>query len=82
MQISPFSTRGALTSEGVVWLYRCFLMRDPESEEAIEWFRETLKTFDKARSYLLKCDEFELLSPDVVAKPQYYISRGPCTTVF
>ncbi len=64
----------SMTDEEVVWLYRCLLDREPESPEAIAWFKSENKTFEQGQAYLRRSDEFKAKNSNT-RQLQYYIPQ-------
>lgn len=55
---SAYWHEGTITERDVVWAYRLFLGRDPESREAIDSKLMQLETLEELRAHFLSSDEY------------------------
>lgn len=55
--------KDSLTDDQIVWLYKCFLNREPESAETIRRIKAETRSFQEARRNLINTQEFTMSLP-------------------
>lgn len=63
-----------LSRDEVIWLYRCVLGREPESEDTVELNRSMYSTFNDARTAFIESREFRLAAFGIGNKNIFYRS--------